>query len=251
MEYRKLSFDYLNFYILVQKNLNVHNVEHLKRRNLDNIAKLYPTEVFSDYKKNLFWQWHKINYEQSEFYISRFLKLAKKLNIKFNYLERDFINNMYDILLTKNRTLKQLENPELTNKYQLHDFSYFIFKNVHYYYENGNFLKKQDISELFLTPTEIFFYKRDLDQILMFIKIDDIITITLTNYSIIISHNDKNAKGKKLIKNTHLRYKNNPTIFLAFQKVWKKKGKVTFKLSNFYRNPIPDFPLLTFFISDN
>ncbi|NOQ50396.1 MAG: hypothetical protein GQ557_01860 [Mycoplasmataceae bacterium] len=215
----KFSFKYLNFYLSGFRKLNVENIEKLTKNEIITIGKLYNREDFLELKKSIFWKWHNENIEYTDSYIKKLIKLKNKLELEFDSNDNDYIKCLREKQFTKIRTLKTLEVPYETNKFNIQPFAFFAYGNIRYYDLTSNEgLKLMFRSELFISANEIVFFDRENNKINKIVKRKQITNIELLSYALLIKTKERDF---------YLRTFCDEVIYISLERLWKK-SKIKF-----------------------
>lgn len=216
------KFDYVSLYLSVRKNLTYKNINNLTQKQIDHIGRLYNRDLFSHYKKTVFFRWFYENLEDTSSFSKKAKKLIKKLNIKLADHEMEKINNIEPREFTKHRALKKIEVPYKINlKYpNLDEEAYFFYKNIRLYEFNRIFFKQKHRGEIYITKNELVFYDRVENEIIDSIKYTLIKEIKLKSYGIEIKKNNSDS--------FFVRYKDNELIYISIMRVLPSRKNVNF-----------------------
>ncbi len=215
--------NYINLYISARKNLNSENIEKIPESKINHIGKLYDKKYFDHYKKQVFLKWVFKNSKNSEQFLKRAKKLAKKLDIKLNDSEKEKLESIKPKEFTTRRALKTIEVPYrgLTDStILLKPNSYFFYKGIRVYEKELTLLKQVFKGEIYMTSEELVFYERNNNKIYKIIKYNDISEIILKNYAVIILLKNKEKK--------YLRFNDNELIYISLTRVVVIRKKIDF-----------------------
>ncbi len=204
----------INYYLIIDRYVNISNLDKISKKDIEKIKKKVDISFFENYIIKLIVEWEDLNKKSYGKHLRKFKKIIKKYNLQDNTIIKNKIFTIESRAFTDLRSLKTLEAPYDTNKYNIEPFIIFNYKNIKFFKYESKFINYVSSGDVFISRSEIVIWNKN--TIVKIIKRNDVKEIILRNYGIQI-----NCKNKTF----YIKYHDLQILYTSLSRVWKRKIK--------------------------
>ncbi len=214
-----LDYEFLATQTLLEKRLNLENINKLSKKQIARIGKPFDPKMFELYKRNLFFEYFDKNRTPSRAFINKTNRLIKTLDLNLKSFEYKYLKNLVIEEFTLNRSRKILEIPFGDNYNYLTENAVFHYRGVKIFRRNKLFFYERIFSgDLYFLKDKIVLFNLERGGIYREIKINANTKFFKQKYSINLQLTHPSKEVEELI----LTWDNINILYITLQRMYSK-----------------------------